>query len=169
MNNRELSTLAEALAIIDKSGFFGEKPTIEKVRSVVNKIKKKEKENKEKALSDYKKLEGNIYLLKDKKTSSLSMESYDVIHIHKIKELKTIYIDHANEKAIELEYTPLVVFSFGSFSKHAINKKTSNALTCKNIDSLISLNPETLQKILDLQNAEFKTHDDFINLVKKLK
>lgn len=168
MNNRELYTLVEALEIIDKGGFFGEKPTIEKVRSTVNNIKKKEKEKKEKALSDYKKLEGNIYLLKEK-TSSLSMESYDVIHIHKIKELKTIYIDHANEKAIELEYTPLVVFSFGSFSKHAINIKTTTALTCKNIDSLISLNPETLQKILDLQNAEFKTHDDFINLVNKLK
>lgn len=169
MNNRELSTLVKALEIIDKGGFFGEKPTIEKIRSVVNKIEKNEKEKKEKALSDYKKLEGNIYLLKEKKTSSLSMESYDVIHIHKIKELKTIYIDHANEKAIELEYTPLVVFSFGSFSKHPINKITTTTLTCKNVDSLISINPETLQKILDLQKAEFKTHDDFINLVNKLK
>ena len=54
MNNRELSTLAEALTIIDKSGFFGEKPTLEKIRSAVNNIKKKEKEKKEKALSDYK-------------------------------------------------------------------------------------------------------------------
>lgn len=44
MNNRELSTLVKALEIIDKGGFFGEKPTIEKIRSVVNKIEKNEKE-----------------------------------------------------------------------------------------------------------------------------
>lgn len=169
MNNRELSILIDALAIINKDELFGEKPTIEKVRSVVNNIQQKEKEKKEKALSDYKKLEGNIYLLKNKKTSSLPMETYDVIHIHKIKEFKTNYIEHANEKSVELEYTPLVVYSFGSFSKHAINKKTTITLTCKNVDSLISINHKTLQTILDLQKAEFKTHDDFINIVNKLK
>lgn len=169
MNNRELSILIDALAIINKDELFGEKPTLKKIRSVVNNIQQKEKEKKEKALSDYKKLEGNIYLLKNKKTSSLPMETYDVMHIHKIKELTTIYVDHVNEKAVELEYTPLAVFSFGYFSKHAINKKTTITLTCKNVDSLISINHKTLQTILDLQNAEFKIHDDFINLVNKLK
>lgn len=168
MTNRELYTLTSALSIIDKTELLGKNPSLDKIRSFVDNINKKEKQKKENLLSNYKKLENNIFLLKTKKTN-LDLESYEVIHIHKILDLNQIFIKNENENAIELEYTKLVLFSFGSFSKFAINEKEISSISCKAIDSLIALNAETLKKILDLQDLEFKTHENFLKLVKKIK